>query len=274
MIVDDTLRRYIARWRTLALGGLFPVLVTVLIDLLRSQLAGAAALKDFTQFLISGRNPTAIIGAAFDLGSALLLVSIVSLLLAPFGQGALTYAVVRVQRDLPVALGDLVQAGLRYWGRLLRLNLIMIAIGIGLFALSFIRQIPVLGPLAWVLGFALVLLAVGGYGPYLIVSEDLGATAATGRAFQILSRKFADLFLTLLVLLAGGLIVGAISLLITALVTRVPGRDFALLNVAFQVFVMPLATLYLAFRYQRNIAPELTPPGGQGRFDPGPPHGA
>lgn len=270
MIAEETLRRYIARWATLALGGLFPLLVNLVLALVSTVVLGAAMLGGGMNLLLMERNPTALLSAIGGLGAAALVVLIAALVAAPFGQGGLTYAVVQVQRDRPVAFGDLWQAGLRYWGRLFRLNLIMAGVGIVMGVLLLVlRFIPLLGPLVWVVGFALVMFVLGGYGPYLAVSEDLSATEAAGKAFQILTRKFTDVVLTLLVMAAAGLAVG----LVTGILSMIPGLGL-LVTYAAQVFLTPLAMLYLAFRYERNIGPYLNPPGGRGRFDMGPPPGA
>lgn len=270
MIAEETMRRFIARWGTLVLGGLFPLLVNLVLTLVSTIVMGAALLGGGMSLLLSERDPTAFLAAAGGVGIAALVVLIAALVAAPFGQGGLTYAVVQVQRDQPVSFGDLWQAGLRYWGRLFRLNLIMAGVGIVMFlVLILLRLIPLLGPLVWGIGFALVMFVLGGYGPYLVVSEGLGAGDAAGKAVQILTRKFVDVALTVLVMATAGLAVG----LVTGVLSLIPGLGL-LVTYAAQVFLAPLAMLYLAFRYQRNIAPDLNPPGGRGRFDMGPPPGA
>ncbi|HYF78008.1 MAG TPA: hypothetical protein VD973_12790 [Symbiobacteriaceae bacterium] len=270
MIAEETLRRYVARWAPLALGGLFPLLVNLVLALVSTVVVGAAMLGGGMNLLLMERNPTALLAAAGSLGAAALVVAIAGLVAAPFGQGGLTYAVVQVQRDQSVSFGELWQAALRYWGRLFRLNLIMAGAGIIMLLVFFLlRFIPLLGPLVWVIGFALVMFVLGGYGPYLVVSEELGASDAAGKAFRILTRKFVDVVLTLLVMAAAGLAVG----LVTGILSLIPGLGL-LVTYASQIFLAPLAMLYLAFRYQRNIAPDLNPPGGRGRFDMGPPPGA
>lgn len=270
MIAEETLRRYIARWGALVLGGLFPLLVNLVLALVSTVVVGAAILGGGINLMLMERDPIAFFTAAGGFGAALLVVLIAAVVATPFGQGGLTYAVVQVQRDHPVSFGDLWQAGMRYWGRLFRLNLIMAGVGILMFLfLLILRFIPLLGPLIWAIGFALVMFVLGGYGPYLVVSEELGAGDAVGKAFQILTRKFVDVVLTLLVMAAAGLAVG----LVTGVLSMIPGLG-VLVSYAAQVFLSPLAMLYLAFRYQRNIAPHLNPPGGRGRFDMGPPPGA
>lgn len=267
MIAEETFRRYTANWVPLALAGLFALLVNLVVGfvskLILAQMLGAAGLS----LMLGGDSIPALLGGAW-LG--LLLVAVATALVAPIGMGGLMHGVVQVQRGRPAGLSELWQAGLRNWQRLLVLNVIafLVLLPLGLLFLI-LRLIPVLGIVAWGIGTALIMFALSFYGPYIAVSRQVSGVEAAGRAFRILTAKFGDLFLTLLVALAAGLVVGILS----ALLELIPGVR-SLVPYASQIFLTPLGMLYLAIRYERNIAPSLEPPGGAGHFDPGPPPGA
>ena len=270
MIAEETWRRYAAHWGALALAGLFPMVLNLIVGALGAILVIPVLISGGVGFgMLGGDSAAALAGMAAAGFGLLLLMLIVVVAVAPIAQGGLIHAVIQVQRDQPASFGDLWQAGLRHWGRLFRLNLVCAGVGLlSLLVLVILMLIPFLGPLVWFFGMGMIMLPLAGYGPYIAVSEETGACEAAGRAFKILSAKFADVLLTLLVLGAASLVVS----LVTGILARIPGLG-ALVSLATQVFITPLFMLYLAVRYQRNIAPDLGPPGGQGTFYQGPPPG-
>lgn len=269
MIAEETWRRYLSHWGALALAGVFSMLVSLVPTVIaRLILARSAFQLGLGASGVSGLPDMAtILRAGAAMGAAGLVLAVAWIFLAPVAQGALLHAVLRAQRDQPAAnFSELWQAGRRYWGPLFRLNLYTAAIVLGLLlVLAVLVLVPLLGPLVWFIGFAMIMLVLVGYGPYMLVHDDLGATEAVGRAFRILSAKFADVLLALLVLAVGYLVVE----LIAGLLGWIPllGRLVPYLR---QIFVTPLVVLYIGVRYQRNI---MGPPGGHGTFSPGPPAG-
>lgn len=270
MIAEETWRRYTAHWGALALAGLFAMLVNLIVVALGVSLVVPALVSGGVSFALLGGDSVAALAGMAAAGFGLLLMLVAVVVVAPIGQGGLIHAVIQVQRGQPAAFGELWRAGLRHWGRLFRLNLICAGVGLlSVLALMILSLVPFLGPLVWLFFMAMIMLPLAGYGPYIAVSEETGATEAACRAFHILSAKFVDVLLTLLVLGAASVAVG----LVTSVLSFIPVLG-KLVPFATQIFITPLGMLYLAVRYQRNIAPDLGPPGGQGTFYPGPPPGA
>ena len=270
VIAEETWRRYRENWGALALAGLFAMLVSlVLMALSRIFVVPVLVSAGLTLNGFGSGGFDALARIAAGLGAALLLMVIAFLLVAPIGQGGLIYGVVRVMQGRPASFGELWQAGLRNWGRLVRLNLVLILVGILLMILLLIlRLIPVLGPLVWAIGTAMIMLALSGYGPYIAVSRDVGACQAAARALGGLRAKCVDVLLTLLVLMAATFVLG----LAASILSFIPllGKLVPFLT---QILVSPLGLLYLAVRYERNIAGDAGPPGGSGAFYQGPPPG-
>ncbi|HWI51519.1 MAG TPA: hypothetical protein VNT01_05180 [Symbiobacteriaceae bacterium] len=270
MIAEETWRRYTAHWGALALAGLFATLVSLIVVVLGFILVVPVMISTGVSFALLGADGGAALASMATAGFGVLLLMLLAVVLvAPIAQGGLLHAVIQVQRDQPAAFGELWQAGLRHWGRLFRLDLICAGIGLlSLPVLLILTLVPFLGPAVWFFGMSMIMLPLAGYGPYIAVSEETGAREAAGRAFRILSAKFADVLLTLLIFLAAFVVLSVVE----TVLSLVPGVR-ALVPWAVQIFVSPLIILYLAVRYQRNIAPDLGPPGGQGSFYPGPPPG-
>ncbi|HWI61975.1 MAG TPA: hypothetical protein VNT75_09065 [Symbiobacteriaceae bacterium] len=270
MIAQETFRRFTANWGPLALAGLFALLVNMVAGAIGAVAVLPVLLSTGVSFLRGGGGLDSVAVLVASAGVSMLLMAAAVLLLTPIGLGGLLHGVIQVQRGQPASFGELWHAGLRNWTRILVLNLISFLVMIVLVILLLIlRLVPILGPLVWFIGTAMIMLALGGYGAYIAVSEQVSGVEAALRALRILSVKFADLLMTLLVLAAAGLALG----LVTAILSRVPILG-SLVPLATQIVVTPLFMLYLATRYEHNIAPDLGPPGGQGRFDPGPPPGA
>lgn len=270
MIAEETWRVFRTHWGALALAGLFATLVNLVVVIAASLLmVPLLVAAGFSLMGLGGMDTAALIRFATGAALAALLLLVISVVVVPLGHGGLIHGVIQARRGRPAGFGELWQAGLRHWGPLFRLNLIAAAVGlVAAFVLMILSLIPFLGQLVWMIGFGMVMLVLGGYGSYIVVSEEVGATAAASRAFRILSAKFADVLLTLLVLVGAFIVVGIIGGVLGAL--PLVGR---LVPLALQVFMGPLCMLYLAVRYDRNIAPDLWPPGGHGTFYPGPPPG-
>jgi hypothetical protein len=275
MIAAETWRRFTDHWGAMGLAGLYTALTGLLAGIVFWIVMLPVALT--TGFgaarLIAGGITAGALGVLMGAGMlvllGLLVAAVAALAVAPLVTGGLIHAVVQVQRDQPATFGDLWNAGVRHWGRLFRLNLILLAIWVGLLVVGAILSlVPFLGPLVWGLGSGMVMIVLGGYGPYMAVTEQLGARETVAKAFRILSVKFTDVLLTLLVLAGSGIVLG----LVFYILSRIPflGR---LAILVIDVFLGPLYLLYLATRYRTNIAPDFGPPGGDGTWYQGPPTG-
>ncbi|HLN60457.1 MAG TPA: hypothetical protein VK464_02820 [Symbiobacteriaceae bacterium] len=272
MIALQTWRRFVSHWRTLLGAGLYAALLLEAVWVVAA--AGtrpfAPALVVYT-FAVEGSG-SAIAWApllGLPLGSLLGLVGALAILLlvAPLVQGGLAHVAARVLRQQPVSAWEFWTAGRRHWRPLCALCLIAAGVGaVLLLAGVVVSLVPLLGPSVWLMGAGIVAVALCGHGPYLVVAEGLGAREAAQKAFRMVNLKLVDLSATVVLLLFAVCVLGLAG-------ARAPWGLVA--GVVLNTFWFALVPLYLACRYQTNIAPALTPPGGNGSLhSPHPPSGA
>lgn len=270
MIAQETWRRFLAHWPKLMLAGLFAMLlygaVALIASLIMMPMLMAAGLGMAGAAASDPGSMAALASLAGQMIGLFLLVAVLIVALAPLAAGGLIHTVIQIQRDEPVSPGDFWSAGMRNYGRLLVLMLLTMLIFIPtLVVMALLMLIPVLGAVVAVLAGLALNVVFGGYAPYIMLAEDLSAGAALSKAFRILTTRFWD------VLLAGLVIAGAgfCLALISAVLTLIPVIGL-LANLAINIVLTPLLALYLATRYETNIAPAF-PPGGV--FHPSPPPG-
>ncbi len=272
MIALQTWRRFVTNWPVLLMAGLF---ATLLFEAVR--VVAAVTLRPLSPdwatyaFALEGtKSPTGwapLVSLPLRHVPGLAACLAVLLVVAPLAQGGLAHVAVRILRQQPVAAREFWTAALRFWRPLFGLWLIAAGVGIGLLAVGLVMSlVPLLGPLVWLLGAGVVAVALCGHGPYLVVAEGLGAREAAQKAFRMVNLKLVDLAVTVVLLLAAACLLGVVG-------ERLPWGLVARLVI--NTFWFALVPLYLAVRYQTNIAPALTPPGGCGSLhNPHPPSGA
>ncbi|HYG57523.1 MAG TPA: hypothetical protein VD902_05595 [Symbiobacteriaceae bacterium] len=252
MIIEQTWRRYRDNWPVLLAAG---VQAAALYEVLRllSSLIGV---------------PLADTPGRFSLGTAAVLALTVTIAM-PLATGGLAYTALQVQRGRSVTPAEIWPAARRNWRRLLRLSVTFVGIAalVGLLAIP-LSLVPVPGLVVWGIGAGMIMVVLYGYGPLLVVGENLGATEAVRKAFQVLSARFVDVFWTMLVLFLFATVLGLAS---SGLVRF--GLVGHLLTLALDATIMPGMYLYLAFRYQANVAPYMGPGAREGAFHPDPPGG-
>lgn len=269
MIAQETWRRFLAHWPKLMLAGLFSMLLYLAVALVASlvmmPMLMAAGLSMAGGMAGDPINPAAVLSLMGQMAGLLAVVLVVALAVAPLATGGVIHAVIQVQRNEPVSPGDFWTAGRQHYGRLLLLMLLSIAIWIPVgLVLVLVMLVPVLGAIIAVLAGLALNVVLGGYAPYLILAENLTAGQALSKVLRILSTRFWDVLLTGLVMAAAGLCISLISMVL-ALIPVVG----VLVNLALNVALTPLLVLYLATRYETNIAPAF-PPGGTFHSSPPP----
>jgi hypothetical protein len=250
MLAAQTWRRFVDNWAALLVAGLFAAVLTEAVRLL------AVAVFPIPMIMLAvgrGMSPGTMLLWALVGGAAYAA-------FAPLVTGGMVHTVLQVQQGKPISMQEFWLGSLRHYGRLFRLSLIGMAVTLGLVVVGAVMWlVPFLGALVWGIASGMVAVVLAGYAPYMAVSEGLSAWAAASKAFRILNTKFVDVLLTLLVLFAATFVLGLVRHFIGPL--PVVGKILLfLLNSLW----WPLSVLYLAIRYQANIAPSLTPPGGSG----------
>lgn len=269
MIAQETWHRFLAHWPKLMLAGLFAVLLYGIVALVATLTmvpmmvaAGLGMGGAMTGEMGGAAAMLTLIGGMLGIFLVLMLIAIA---VSPLATGGLIHTVIQVQRDEPAAPGDFWQAGFQHYGKLLKLMLLTLVIWVPVgLVLGILSLIPVVGALIGLVAALMLGVVLGGYAPYVALAENLSASEALSKAFRILTTRTVDVLLAGLVLLAAGICFGIVS----ALVNLVPGVGF-LVSLVLQVAVTPLVILYLATRYQTNIAPAF-PPGGTFHVSPPP----
>ncbi|HEY3367532.1 MAG TPA: hypothetical protein VGK74_20945 [Symbiobacteriaceae bacterium] len=274
MIVAEAWRRAKVQWPALLLAGFFVALVDGLIGVVAAR-AGENAVLGFLVWgtglppgppgdlpLESTPTHLAVVGL---LGAA----ALIMLLAGTLAKGGLLYTVARAVRGEATDIGDLWRAAIRFWGRLFLYELVTVLAGLVLLAAFLVlRFVPVLGVVVWLLGAATVMLALGTYGPYMLVAEDLSVFQALGKAMEILEDCFGDVFATVWVLAGMGFVLWLAAAALGRIL-HLPGVTSFLVQMVWDVWSL----VYLATRYELRISPVISPPGGAGTFHGNPPLG-
>lgn len=271
LIYMETWRRYQANWARLVMASVFAILLNGVVVLMGVLLMLPVLMTAGLGLgLGGGQNVLGTLLSAFTQAFlVMLLMLIAALVVGPLAEGGLWSVVVQAQRDEPGNPGDFWQGALRNWGRLLGLRLVLFVLWILVLVVGqLFRLIPYLGPLFWGIVSGVGMIGLGFYAPYLTVAEDLGTFAALAKAWRVITAKFWDLLLTILVLIGAGILLGIVWWILIHIPIIGP-----LLVLALEIALIPFLLLYLAVRYETNIGPTIDPPGGAGDFHPNPPSG-
>jgi hypothetical protein len=244
-------QRFMANWQKLTLTGLFVLLVNVVIGLIVLgifvPIFVAMGWELSTSGRVGGFLPGLVVATLFSrLLVAFLMVLVLVVVTVPFVHGGLLHVVIQVQRGDKVEATEFWAAGRRNWRRLFVYYLMLIPVGV---VLGVISSIPVLGWLFALVVTGPVIVAVYGYGPYILLTEQRTPWGALQRSWRLLLDHPGDLLATFWLLLGVGLLLGLIAFVFALL----PGLGF-LWQIALQVVGVPLLLLYLATRYQTNLA--------------------
>jgi hypothetical protein len=273
--VNETWRRFAANWRPLLAAGLFAALLQVGLNVFVSKLPAPGG----------GLGAEATLGWWADWAQGVLFNArgglpglLAQFLLAPLAAGALFFAAARVLQEEAVAAAEIWRAALRHWGRLAIVQAVSTLLTLALLGALFASMSALFaaaGPLVMlatvilcIAALGLVMIPLGYYAPYMVVAEDRSALTALAKAFRILTARWWDTLNALGVWIALGLV----ESLIQKVAGSVPGVG-AVLAWAVTAITVPFVVLYFSLRYEWNVKPMMTPPGGAGTFDPNPPIG-
>nr|PZN36833.1 MAG: hypothetical protein DIU70_13780 [Bacillota bacterium] len=136
--------------------------------------------------------------------------------------------------------------------RALGFNLVVFVVQMVVFVVA---MVPILGWLVYLLSFFILLPAIL-YGLYALFAEDLSVSAALGRVWAGITRRFEEHFLAGLVLVGFGLALWLVSLVL-ALIPMVGWMAAALFFLVGAGFL----PVYCGLRYQLNVRPYLEEQG-------------
>lgn len=270
--MSETWRQFKAHWAALLLAALFGALIQTLGAWavgLSWVSAGAMLLGRWNLSGVPMTRPPVSIQPA-----GLLLVGLAILLVVgPVTKAGMLHVVSRAVRDEDAWPGDYWRAGVRNWGRMFLYELILLVVVLALALLAFalgllLARAAFLVLVLWLLIVGPVFVALGTYGPYIVVAEGVSAGEAFAKAVQSLVRCFGDTFAAFWSLA----LMGLIWFLAVALVGKLIHLP-ALLNFLAGLCWSAWSLLYLGTRYEMNVAPAITPPGGAGSFHGNPPPG-
>lgn len=233
MVLAETWRRFRANWAPLLLAGVCTALLHGLVAFVGAVTAGSA----LTAALFSGDFASLAVSLV-RAASALAFTLVIGLLLWPLALGGLLHTVILVQRRQPIGATDFWLGARRHWPRLFLLQMLLLAVGMGLGAVGLVMAIiPLLGPLVWATGAGITMLALAGYGSYLCVAEELSAPGAVARGYRLLSNHLPQV--------AGSFFTLMAAALLAYFLTRIPVAGW-FLGLALQILAGPLVMLYLA----------------------------
>jgi hypothetical protein len=278
--VGETWRRFVANRRPLLTAGLLAALLHGGLDALIRLFAktGPGLPPGVAAFL----EPASITGlpavarSLFLHADGGLLGWSAQLAVTPLATGGLFYTIIQVLNEEPASPAGFLRAGLQYWGRIFAIHLFSMLpslILIGMIPAAFLMGSAPAPLIIGVFLLAAVCVMVLGvaltyYAPYMAIAEGLGAMAAVVRALRIVRYHFWDTVTTLGVIVAIGVLADVARSALGAVPVGGPW-----LSAGVDVAAAPFVALYCALRYECNIKPILTPPGGAGVFHPNPPTG-
>lgn len=151
-------------------------------------------------------------------------------------------SVLGYRKGEPVSLGTFWSHATRHYGKLILLGflfaLIMLVSGI-------INVVPLLGQLAYLIWLPVAAVALAIYPAHLIVSRNLGVGEALGIGFQLITGHFKETFVSGMILLLLGLVMGVVGF--------IPIIGW----IAIGIFAQPLVVFLFVERFEAEVAPKL-----------------
>lgn len=252
MILLQALDRYRAHLGQFLLISLVAALLSAGIPLLVFMVLGGMGAAMALAGGALGSDPgviLALLGAAV-VGTLLALLA--AWLLGALGYGMQCTAARDALTGQPVSLGRALAGAGQCWGRVVGYSLLIF---LPQMVLTAVAAISFLGWLLYLLSL-LVLPPTFLYGLYALVAEDLSVSAALGRVWAGLTRRFGEHVLAGLVMLGIALTLGLVSALLALI--PIAGWVAAALLFFAGIGFLPV---YFGLRYQRNVRPYLEEQG-------------
>lgn len=247
MNLEAVIKRFFSDWQQFGMMGLGAFLINagagIIGSILMVVVMGPSLFSLFrAEAMGLGFGPGALFALFGSLFGVMIVFAIIGIVASGLSNAGVVGSVSGYRKGQPVSLGSFWQYATRYFGKMIGLGFLF---GLIMMVSTLINIIPILGWIAFLLWLPVAAVALLLYPAHLIVSRNMGVGDALGVGFRLLTSQFKETFISGMLMLLIGIVLGIIS--------WIPLVGWLVVA----AFAQPFIIYFFAERFEHEVAPKL-----------------